>query len=125
MNKYNMRKNSKRVYHNFKFVYKVMLINNANLKYKYPYIGTFDITQCYTNGTVTLQYSAIKIRYNIGSTKPYTSDTNVEDFITEKDFDDFTSKLTLIYFCLYILKLGTRYIIISPLGPLHIFCLRT
>ena len=37
------------------------------------------ITQCCTNGTVTLQYGEIAIRYNICHIKPYTSGRNVED----------------------------------------------
>ena len=46
------------------------------------------ITQCWTNGTVTLQCGAIKIRYNILRINPYTSDTNVEDINPENIYDD-------------------------------------
>ena len=37
------------------------------------------ITQYWTDGTATLQYSPIQIMHNIRQIKPYTSDTNVED----------------------------------------------
>ena len=37
-----------------------MLTNNAAYKYETPYTGIFVITQCWTNGTVTLQYGATK-----------------------------------------------------------------
>ena len=56
-----------------------MLDNHSDFKYEIPYKGSFEITQCWTNDTVTLQYGAIKIGYNIRSIKPYTFDTNVED----------------------------------------------
>ena len=60
-----------------------MLTNNAALKYEAPYKWTPQITQCWTNGTATLQYDAIKIRYIICRMSPYTSDTNIEDIIIE------------------------------------------
>ena len=56
-----------------------MLVNNADLKYKTPPKGLFQITQCWNNGIVSLQCGAVKIGYNIRHIKPYTSDTNVED----------------------------------------------
>ena len=42
-----------------------MLNNTFTFKYDTPYEGQFEITQCWINGTVTLQCGAIKIRYNI------------------------------------------------------------
>ena len=56
-----------------------MFTNNATYKYETPYNGPFEIIQCCTNGTVTLQCGEIKIRHNISRINPYTSDTNVED----------------------------------------------
>ena len=55
-----------------------MLNNNAAFKYEMTYKVPFYITQCCTNGIVTLRYGAIKIRYNIRCIQPYTSDTKVE-----------------------------------------------
>ena len=49
-----------------------------------PYNSPFVITQCWTNGVVTLQYG-LKKRHNIHRIKPYKSDTNVEDNNIEKD----------------------------------------
>ena len=49
-----------------------MLNNSADFKYETPYIGPFEITQCWTNVMVTLQYREIKIRYNIHHIKLYT-----------------------------------------------------
>ena len=57
-----------------------MLTNHTAYKYETPYKGLFMITQCFTNGTVNLQYGATQIKYNIRRIKPYKSDTKVEDF---------------------------------------------
>ena len=54
-----------------------MLDNNSACKYETPYKVPFFITQCWTNGMVTLRCGAIKIGYNICRIKPNTSDTNV------------------------------------------------
>ena len=56
-----------------------MLVKNTAFKYETPYKRPFEITQCCTNGTVTLHCGAIKIRYNIHHIKPHTYDTNIED----------------------------------------------
>ena len=77
INKDNIRKNINRVDHDYKVGDKVMLNNSAAYKYETPYKGPFVITQCWTNGMVTIQCDAIKIRHNIHRIKPYTSDTNV------------------------------------------------
>ena len=65
INKYNIRKNSKRVDHDYKVKDKVTINIDAAFKYEIPYKGTFEITQCCTNGMVMLKCGAIKIRYNI------------------------------------------------------------
>ena len=83
INKYKIRKNSKIVDHDYKFGEKVMLTNNAAFKYENPYKGSIQITQCRTNGTVTLHFVVTKIRYNICRIKSYTYDTNVEDITAE------------------------------------------
>ena len=62
INKDNICKNSKRVDHDYTVGDKFMLTHNDDFKYKIPYKGTFDITQCWTNGMVTLQCGATKIR---------------------------------------------------------------
>ena len=59
-----------------------MLNNNDAFKYETPYNGPFEITQCLTNGTVTLKYGT-KNRYNIRQIKPYIFDTNLEDIVAE------------------------------------------
>ena len=64
-----------------------MLNNSAAYKYETPYKGPFVITQCWTNGTITLQCDAIKIRHNIHQIKPYTSDKNVKDINPENVYD--------------------------------------
>ena len=65
-----------------------MLNNNCAYKYETPYKGPSVINTCWTNGTVTLQYSPEKIRHNIHQIKPYTCDTNVEDITAENMCDD-------------------------------------
>ena len=57
-------------------------MTHKNTKRDIP--GTFVITQCWKNGTLTLQYGPKKIRLNIHLIKPYTFDTNVEDIYIEK-----------------------------------------
>ena len=54
-----------------------MLDNHAAYKYETPYKVPFVITHCWTNGTVTLQWGAIKIGYNICRINPHTYDTNL------------------------------------------------
>ena len=78
-----MRENNKIVDHDYKVGDKIMHDNHAGYKYETPYKGPFVITQCWTNGTVTLQCGAIKIRCNIRRIKPYTYDTNFEEIHTE------------------------------------------
>ena len=58
-----------------------MLNNNYALKYKTTYKGQFEITHCWTNVTVTLQYGATEIRYNIRHIHPiqFVLDINFEN----------------------------------------------
>ena len=58
INKYNIRENNKTVDHEYKVIDKFMLDNHAAYKYETPYIEPFVITQCWTNGKVTLQCGA-------------------------------------------------------------------
>ena len=78
-----------------------MLNNNSALKYETPYKRKFEITQCWTNDTVTFQCGAIKIRYNISIMKLCTNDTNIDDVIAETNAIISHSNITVIYFCLY------------------------
>ena len=48
-----------------------MLNDKAEYKYETLYNGPFEITECWSNVTITLQVGSIKIRYNIHSIKPY------------------------------------------------------
>ena len=61
-----------------------MITDNVAFKYETPYNGPFGITQCWTNSMVTLQCGATKIRYNIRGIKPYSSDTNIDNIISEE-----------------------------------------
>ena len=54
INKNNIRKNRKRIDHNYKVGNKFMLTNNYAYKYETPYNVPVLITQCWTNITVTL-----------------------------------------------------------------------
>ena len=56
-----------------------MLNNHDTYKYETSYKGPYVITQCCTNGTVTLKCNTKTIRYNIFRIKTHTSDMNVED----------------------------------------------
>ena len=78
VNKYNICKNIKIVYLDYKFKDKVMFNSKAIFKYDTPYNGPFEINQCWNNCIVTLECSAVKIRYNISRIKPYTYGSHVE-----------------------------------------------
>ena len=56
-----------------------MLNDHSAYIYETPYNELFVIMQCWTNGTVTLQFGAMKIWYNIRHINPHTFYTNVED----------------------------------------------
>ena len=60
INKYDIRKNSKIVDHDYKVRDKFMPNNNASFKYDIPYKGLFDIAQHCSNGMVGLHCVAIK-----------------------------------------------------------------
>ena len=64
-----------------------MLTNHTIYKYETPYKSPFLITQCFTNGTVNLQYDGTEIRYNIHRIKLYKSDTKIEDSTTKNLYD--------------------------------------
>ena len=60
------------------------------------------IKQCFTNGTVKLQFGAIEVTHNIRPINPYKSDKNVE-YINPKDMCDLSKyEEPVIYFCLNI-----------------------
>ena len=84
INKDNIHKNIKILYHKYKVGDKFMIDNNAAYKYETPYNRPFVKIQYWTNITVALQYGATQIRHSICSINTYTSDTNVEDITTEK-----------------------------------------
>ena len=65
-----------------------MLVNYTAFKYEITDTGQFEITKCWTNCTVTLQYGAIKSRCNICRIKPYISDTKFEYITPENMYDD-------------------------------------
>ena len=86
INEDDIRENNKRVDNDNKVGDKVMLDNHAAYKYKTPFKGPFLITQCWNNGTVVLQCSAKKIRYNLLHIKSYTSETNIEYINPETNY---------------------------------------
>ena len=57
-----------------------MITNQTTYKYETPFKGPLVITHCFTNGTVSLQYGATSITYNIRRIKTYKQDTKVEEF---------------------------------------------
>ena len=75
-----------------------MLTNHTTYKYETPHKSTFVIKRCFTKGEVNLQCRPTKIRYNIRRSKPYKSDTTVEDFTSIKMSDDVSIWLPVIYF---------------------------
>ena len=79
-----------------------MIINNAAYKYEMPYNGQFEITQFWTDGTVTLQFGVIKVRHIICRIKIYTPGTNVEDINIENMYDDSQHIITRHIFLYYI-----------------------
>ena len=107
INKYNIHKNIKQIDHGYEARDKVMLNNHDAYKYETSYKGSFLITQCWTNGTVTIQYGATKSRHNIRCIKPYKFDTNVEYITTENIYDDVKILSPVIYLCI-LLKLGHK-----------------
>ena len=88
-----------------------MINNHAEYKCETPYKVPFFITQFCTNGTVTLQCGAIKIRCNIRRIKPHTFDTSIEYInLKNNDLQRHIRKVLVIYFCI-ILNLVKKYII--------------
>ena len=67
INRDNTCKNKHRVDYDYKVGDKFMLTNPTTNKYEKPYKGPFLITQCFTNGTVNLQYGAAHINHHIVS----------------------------------------------------------
>ena len=79
-----------------------MLTNHTVYKYETPYRGPFVMTQCFTNGTVMLQYGVTQNQYNIRRIKPYKSDAKVE-YPNSINMYDYVNILSpVIYFCLNI-----------------------
>ena len=80
INKGNIHKNKQRVEHDNKVGDNIMLTKHTAYKYETPYRRPFLITQCFTNGTVSLQCGTTEIRHNMRWIKPYKSDTKVDDY---------------------------------------------
>ena len=84
-------------------------------------MGTSEITQHWTKVMVTLQYVVTKISYDKRHIKPYTHVTNVEDIIYENYVWLCQHLDYQLYTHVYILNIGTRYIIWSTWVNWHIF----
>ena len=88
-----------------------------------PYKSSFVITECFTNGMVMLQCSAIKITHNIRHIKPYKTNTKVEYFNPKIWMMLSIYEGPVIYFYMK-LKLGMKYMIRltrKHLTLIHIF----
>ena len=82
--------------------------------------------QCFTNGTVNLQYVPIKTRHNIRRINPYKSDTNVE-YINPKNTWTISTYDHQVYTSVLYQSLETRHIIrlrTKTLALIHIGCAR-
>ena len=73
-NKYNTRKNNKRLDYDNKIRYILIFYNKSSYKYETLYNSLFEIIYCWKNGMVTLQTGGIQIRYNIPHIKTYKID---------------------------------------------------
>ena len=102
INKDNIHKNSKTIYHAYKVADKCILNNNAAFKDETLYKGPFEIMQCWANGMVILQCGEIQFRCNIRRIKPYTSDTNAEDIIIKTDVWRYYVRIYQVYTSGYI-----------------------
>ena len=68
----NTRENKKRVEWDYKISYLVLISDNdIRRKLDCPTNGPFNIIQCFTNGTVRIQYGAASERINIRRCTPY------------------------------------------------------
>ena len=86
-----------------------MLTIHTAYKHETSYKVHSVIKHCFTNGTVHLQCSAVKIKYNICRIKPCKPDTKVDDFSSKICLTISTYELPVIYLCLKS-KLETNYI---------------
>ena len=100
INKDNIHKNIHRVDYKYKVGDYVMLNIHTAYKHETSYKGHSVIKLCFTNGTVHLQCSAVKIKYNICRIKPCKPDTKVDDFSSNFFLKKSTYELPVIYFCL-------------------------
>ena len=73
------------------------------------FMGPSMIRRCWNNGTITLNYSLTKNRYNIRWIKTYRSDTNVEDIKSESMYENVNIQLLVIYFWLILNLANNRY----------------
>ena len=89
INRDNTRENKYRVEYDHKVRDDLMFTKSTAYKYETPYMGTFLLVRCCSNGTVSLQIGAKEIRYNIGFIKPYKSDTKVEDTNSINMYENF------------------------------------
>ena len=70
INRDNDHKNKHRVEYDYIVGNKIMITYHTACINKTPYKFPFVITQCFTNGTVNLQYGPNKIRHNVCRIKP-------------------------------------------------------
>ena len=77
INRDNTQKNKYRVSYDSKVGDDIMITKKNKYKYETPYMGTFLIKRCCTNGKVSLQIGVTEIRYNISCINPYKVNTKV------------------------------------------------
>ena len=72
INQNNERENRSRIPHEYHIGDKILIKNpNASSKLNQPWIGPYEITEAYENGTVTFRKGAFHDRLNIRQIKPY------------------------------------------------------
>ena len=71
IDKYIIRGNTTRIDHNYRAGDKVMTLTKSSYKYKTPFRGLYGIFHTWTNGSVILRTSSVKMRINICNVKPY------------------------------------------------------
>ena len=70
-NENNTRENAKRLKYTYKINDKVLLQRHDARKYERPYLGPFEVTDVFTNGTVTIKKGATYERVNIRGLIPF------------------------------------------------------
>ena len=71
INDNNTQENAKCINHSYKIHDKVLLEHHDAQKYESPYLGPFEVTDVFTNGTVTIKNRAVYEHVNIRRLIPF------------------------------------------------------